>query len=158
MARHCIDPMTRANDAANLSVILVAREEGRSACRPPALRVRGRVDRRQRRRVRARFPDDRLHARDIVEGTVARLRGHPKHPTMNLRDDARAMLDHRTTGSGEDVVCGAPRSGAARAASPIARRKLFGRERHDGRAAETGGGRHPKPRMLARTAAGAAME
>lgn len=122
------------------------------------------------RRGAARFSDDRVHERVVVDGTLARLRGHLMHLTMDSLDDALAKMNRYSTGRAEDLARGGRRSGVGRAVGHAAwafvRGYLFKLGILDGRlglvlalyVAEGTYYRHLKLWMLARAPAGARLE
>lgn len=122
------------------------------------------------RRGKARFSDDRVHERVVVDGTVGRLRGHLMHLTMDSLDDALAKMNRYSAGRAADLARSGRRSGVGRAVGhalwAFVRGYLFKRGILDGRlglvlalyVAEGTYYRHLKLWMLARAPASARPE
>lgn len=56
------------------------------------------------KREQARFSDDRVHERVIVEGPVGRLRGELLHETMPSLDEAIDKMNRYSRGRAEDLI------------------------------------------------------
>jgi glycosyltransferase involved in cell wall biosynthesis len=65
------------------------------------------------RREAGRFSDDLVHERLVVQGGVARLRGHLLHDTMPGLDDALAKMNRYTSGRAQDLARAGRRASVA---------------------------------------------